>query len=219
MNTVLARERILARLRSAPAQAIAAPMPPPAPAPATAEILLDQFRDAIEAFHAEVIDARQRTWQTVLAEVCATKRIGTLMLPPALPPADLAELSPWPGGPQLSRFDRPIEMHKAELFNTIDAGLTIADGAIADTGTLIHADPRRMPRTLSLVPPIHICLLDARRIYPSLQAALAAEQWRQAMPSNLIFISGPSKTADIQQTMAYGAHGPRELIVLLTVGL
>ena len=76
-----------------------------------------------------------------------------------------------------------------------------------------------MPRTLSLVPPIHICLLDARRLYPSLQAALAAARWHEAMPSNLIFISGPSKTADIQQTMAYGAHGPRELVVLLTEDL
>ena len=44
-------------------------------------------------------------------------------------------------------------------------------------------------------------------------------RWCEAMPSNLIFISGPSKTADIQQTMAYGAHGPRELVVLLTEDL
>ncbi|KAF0162972.1 MAG: hypothetical protein FD157_3490 [Rhodocyclaceae bacterium] len=214
MSAPLARQRILARLRAAPPQDIPAPTLPLAPMPASDEIRLDQFRRGIEAFHAEVIDARQRTWQTVLAEVCAAKRIGTLMLPPA----DLADLNPWPGGPRLSRFDRPIEMHKAELFDAIDAGLTIADGAIADTGTLIQADPRRMPRTLSLVPPIHICLLDPRCIYPSLQGALAATPWKQAMPSNLIFISGPSKTADIQQTMAYGAHGPRELIVLLTAG-
>ena len=177
--------------------------------------MLDQFQRAIEAFHAEVIDARQPGWQTVLAEVCAAKRIATLMLPPA----DLGDFKPWPGGPKLSRFDRPIEALKNELFDATDAGLTIADGAIADTGTLIHANPRRMPRTLSLVPPIHICLLDARHLYPSLQAALAAARWHEAMPSNLIFISGPSKTADIQQTMAYGAHGPRELVVLLTEDL
>lgn len=216
MNASLAaRQRIHARLRAAPAQTIAAPPAPTVPAPASPATMLDQFRQAIEAFHAEVIDARQCGWRTVLAEVCAAKRIATLMLPPA----DLTDLTPWPGGPKLSRFDRPIETLKSELFDATDAGLTIADGAIGDTGTLIHADPRSMPRTLSLVPPIHICLLDARRLYPSLQAALAAARWREAMPSNLIFISGPSKTADIQQTMAYGAHGPRELIVLLTEDL
>ena len=216
MNASLAaRQRILARLRAAPPQTIVPPPAPTMPAPASPTTMLDQFRQAIEAFHAEVIDARQRGWQTVLAEVCAAKRIATLMLPPA----DLADLRAWPDGPKLSRFDRPIETLKSDLFDATDAGLTIADGAIADTGTLIHADPRRMPRTLSLVPPIHICLLDARRLYPSLQAALAAARWHEGMPSNLIFISGPSKTADIQQTMAYGAHGPRELIVLLTEDL
>ena len=216
MNASLAaRQRILARLRAAPLQTIAAPPAPTMPTPASPATMLDQFQRAIEAFHAEVIDARQPGWQTVLAEVCAAKRIATLMLPPA----DLGDFKPWPGGPKLSRFDRPIEALKNELFDATDAGLTIADGAIADTGTLIHANPRRMPRTLSLVPPIHICLLDARRLYPSLQAALAAARWHEAMPSNLIFISGPSKTADIQQTMAYGAHGPRELVVLLTEDL
>ena len=215
MNASLARQHILARLRAAPLQTIVAPPLPAAPAATTLAILLDQFQRAIEAFHAEVIDARQRGWRAVLAETCTAKHIGTLMLPPA----DLADLRPWPGGPKLSRFDRPIETLKGELFDATDAGLTIADGAIADTGTLIHADPHRMPRTLSLVPPIHICLLDARRLYPSLQVALADRRWREAMPSNLIFISGPSKTADIQQTMAYGAHGPRELIVLLTEDL
>lgn len=215
MNASLAaRQRILARLRAAPLQSIAAPSLPTA-RPAPPATMLDQFQRAIEAFHAEVIDGRQRGWQSVLADVCAAKRIATLMLPPA----DLADLCAWPDGPRLTRFDRPIETLKSELFDATDAGLTIADGAIADTGTLIHADPRRTPRTLSLVPPIHICLLDARRLYPSLQAALADTRWCEAMPSNLIFISGPSKTADIQQTMAYGAHGPRELIVLLTEDL
>jgi len=210
-----ARERILARLRAAPGQIIAALAAPATPTASTPAAMLDQFRRGIEAFHAEVIDARERGWQAVLAEVCAAKRIGTLMLPPT----DLTELQAWPNGPRLARFDRPIETLKGDLFDAIDAGLTIADGAIADTGTLIHADPKRMPRTLSLVPPIHICLLDARRLYPSLQASLAIARWAEAMPSNLIFISGPSKTADIQQTMAYGAHGPRELVVLLTEDL
>jgi L-lactate dehydrogenase complex protein LldG len=44
---------------------------------------------------------------------------------------------------------------------------------------------------------------------------MTSERWAEAMPTNALVISGPSKTADIQQTLAYGAHGPRELIVLL----
>ncbi|MCF8178891.1 MAG: lactate utilization protein C [Sulfuritalea sp.] len=207
----IARTRILDRLRAAPGQIVPTPQLTPLQTMVNAQALLDQFRRGIEAFHAEVIDTRQRGWQVVLADICETKRIRTLMLPPV----DLAELRSWPGGPELSRFDRPIEALKPELFDSIDAGLTIADGAIADTGTLIHANPQRIPRTLSLVPPIHICLLDVRHLYPNLQAAITTARWAEAMPSNLIFITGPSKTADIQQTMAYGAHGPRELVVLL----
>ena len=172
---------------------------------------IDRFQRAIEAFHAEVVDTRTQGWRTVLQELCRAKRIDTLLLPPQEPALDA-----WPGGPSLHRFDRPIEAFKQALFNEFDAGLTIADGALADTGTLIHADPRRMPRTLSLVPPVHFCLLDVRQMHASLAEAVANRGWATAMPSNLIFITGPSKTADIQQTLAYGAHGPRELIVLLT---
>jgi L-lactate dehydrogenase complex protein LldG len=211
----LARQRILQRLRNAPIESIAKPELSTESESADPEDLLVQFRRGSEAFHTEVIDTRAGHWATSLAEVCATKQIRNLLLPPN----DLLDLASWPNGPQLSRFTQAIESFKTELFNTVDAGLTIADGAIADTGTLFQAQPQRMPRTLSLVPPIHICLLDPRRITATLQSAIATERWGAAMPSNLIFITGPSKTADIQQTLAYGAHGPRELIVLLTEAL
>jgi L-lactate dehydrogenase complex protein LldG len=79
------------------------------------------------------------------------------------------------------------------------------------------ADPvvlRREPRTLSLVPPIHFALLDAATIHPTFDA-LVSENWAAGLPTNALLISGPSKTADIQQTLAYGAHGPKELVVLV----
>ncbi|NCS61823.1 MAG: lactate utilization protein C, partial [Rhodoferax sp.] len=46
-------------------------------------------------------------------------------------------------------------------------------------------------------------------------AAMTAESWSAGMPTNALLVCGPSKTADIQQTLAYGAHGPKELVVLL----
>ena len=208
-----ARERILGRLRHHPSAV------PPAPtfSPLSGNLALDDaiasFRRGSETFHAEVIDTRGGDWRHMLADICAAKNVRHLLLPPQ------SDLAPWPDGPALRKFDQPIENIKRELFDNTDAGLTIADGAIADTGTLFQLDPRTMPRTLSLVPPIHICVLDVKRILPSLQAAVASEGWQAAMPSNLIFITGPSKTADIQQTLAYGAHGPKELIVLLTEGM
>ena len=62
---------------------------------------------------------------------------------------------------------------------------------------------------------MHIAVLRASRLYASLPAAVAALQPQSRMPSNLLLVSGPSKTADIQQVLAYGAHGPKELIIVL----
>ena len=68
---------------------------------------------------------------------------------------------------------------------------------------------------MSLVPPLHIALVYAHSLHADLHAAMRGEQWQAGMPTNLVLISGPSKTSDIQQTLAYGAHGPRELWVVI----
>jgi L-lactate dehydrogenase complex protein LldG len=52
-------------------------------------------------------------------------------------------------------------------------------------------------------------------LHSDFYSAITAEGWTQGLPTNALLISGPSKTADIQQTLAYGAHGPRELVLLL----
>ncbi len=66
------------------------------------------------------------------------------------------------------------------------------------------------------MPPIHVALLRASELFATLREAMAAQDWRKGMPTNALLVSGPSKTADIEQTLAYGVHGPRELIVLVT---
>ncbi|MGB2902280.1 MAG: LUD domain-containing protein, partial [Candidatus Dechloromonas phosphoritropha] len=65
------------------------------------------------------------------------------------------------------------------------------------------------------VPPVHIVLLDAGKIYNTFYEAMQSENWKDGLPTNALLISGPSTTADIQVTLAYGAHGPKELVVLL----
>ncbi|MGE6181600.1 LutC/YkgG family protein [Aeromonas media] len=104
---------------------------------------------------------------------------------------------------------------KDDLFDVCQAGITHCAGAIADTGTLVLLPDGGEPRTLSLVPPCHIALLAASTIADNLAGLVAVGRWQQAMPTNLLLVSGPSKTADIQQTLAYGAHGPSRLLVVL----
>ena len=96
-----------------------------------------------------------------------------------------------------------------------DAGITSTYGAIAETGALILWSSAEEPRQMSLVPPIHIAVLKADKIYNTLVEVMQQENWAGGMPTNAFLISGPSKTADIELTLAFGVHGPKELIVLV----
>ena len=104
------------------------------------------------------------------------------------------------------------------LFDSVDAGLTYSVAAIAETGTIVLQSNPSSPRQLSLVPPIHMVIVDAGRVVNTLFDLTQQPAWSQGMPTNVILVSSPSKTADIQQTLAYGAHGPKRLIVILVEG-
>lgn len=218
-----ARERILGRLRAAPAGSPAVlpdmsawrAMHPP-PADATAAIAL--FRKNIEAARAEVHDTTTQDWPLLLTKLAVAKGVRTLLFgPDTRHGAQLAAHlnAADPAAPRLVPYSRPVDKWRDELFDDIDASITGARSAIADTGSLILWPDASEPRLMSLVPHIHFVLLDAARIHANLLAAMTAEDWAAGMPTNAVIISGPSKTADIQQTLAYGAHGPRELVVLL----
>ena len=108
-----------------------------------------------------------------------------------------------------------VHGEQAALFNEVAAGVTLSRAAIADTGTVVLWSGPQSPRLLSLVPPVHIVIVDAHAVYDTLSEVMHAERWSDGLPTNVILVSSPSKTADIQQTLAYGAHGPKQLIVLL----
>lgn len=108
-----------------------------------------------------------------------------------------------------------VHESQATLFDAVDAGLTLSHAAIAETGTLVLWSGPASPRLLSLVPPVHIVVVDTRRVFDTLFDLMHQEGWAQGLPTNVILVSSPSKTADIQQTLAYGAHGPKQLIVIL----
>ena len=124
--------------------------------------------------------------------------------------------SVWPAvGPRLLPYDQPVENFKRELFQEVAAGFTTTLGGLAETGGLLLAPGPREPRLLSLVPPVHLALLRTDRIFDTLFQAFRGLGWDRLPPANALVISGPSKTADIEQTLAYGVHGPRRLVVVL----
>jgi L-lactate dehydrogenase complex protein LldG len=102
----------------------------------------------------------------------------------------------------------------AELFD-YDVGVTTAQAAIAETGTLVLVSESERHRLVSLVPPVHIAIVNAADICLMLGEALAAVGRGSELSPTITFITGPSRTADIELTLAIGVHGPQELYVIV----
>lgn len=99
-----------------------------------------------------------------------------------------------------------------------DVGITTAQAAIAETGTLVLDSARERHRLVSLVPPVHIAIIDASSIFQTLGEALAFIHQNGDISPAVTFITGPSRTADIELTLAIGVHGPQELHVIVNEG-
>lgn len=101
------------------------------------------------------------------------------------------------------------------------AGITGANFAIAETGTVVLESTPEAIRLASTLPPKHFVLLDPRKILSdSLAATPLLRRFHQKQPSNyLAYITGPSRTADIERVLTIGVHGPKELHILMLDGL
>lgn len=102
-------------------------------------------------------------------------------------------------------------------------GITSADFCMADSATLVMRTRPGQARTVSLLPSIHIAVIELDRIIADLKELYALLKWDpqeslEGVTNCMTFISGPSKTADIEATMVHGAHGPREVHVFVITG-
>jgi len=98
------------------------------------------------------------------------------------------------------------------------AAVSHAFGAVAESGTLMLVSGPDNPTTLNFLPDTHIVLVDAKDVagdYESLWQRLREKFGAGAMPRTVNLITGPSRSADIEQTLILGAHGPRRLHVLV----
>jgi len=102
----------------------------------------------------------------------------------------------------------------ADVFN-FDIGISGAQAGIAETGTLLLDSSRERHRLVSLVPPVHIAILDAAKIVATLGEALSLMRKGEQVSPIVTLVTGPSRTADIELTLAIGVHGPQELYVVI----
>ncbi len=113
----------------------------------------------------------------------------------------------WPAGWQVER---------GRTHGDDRVGLTVAFCGIAETGSLMLLSGPESPTTLNFLPDDFLCLLPENRIVPRLEDAWALlRSERGSMPRATNIVTGPSRTADVEQTIQLGAHGPRRLHLLL----
>ena len=112
---------------------------------------------------------------------------------------------------RVATSDNPPNAH--DIFH-FDVGISTAQAGIAETGTLVLDSAFERHRLVSLVPPVHIAIVNASAIVETLSDALTLIQKREISPA-ITFITGPSRTADIELTLAIGVHGPQELYVIV----
>ncbi len=125
--------------------------------------------------------------------------------------------------PGLAETLRAAGIHRADPDDAkVRVGLTGADAALAATGSLVIGSGPGKPRQASLLPVVHIAVISADQIVADLESWMAyqrtqgLEQFRSR--SNIIVVSGPSRTADIGMELVMGAHGPAELHIILMTG-
>ena len=99
-----------------------------------------------------------------------------------------------------------------------DMGITAAEALIEESGAIVVRSSREMPRAVSLLPPVHVAIVSsAQRISTIWDVVPLWRSWLEKegrLPSAVHFITGPSRTADIELTLVLGAHGPKALHVV-----
>ena len=120
--------------------------------------------------------------------------------------------------PVLKRLVDGESAPSAEEIFAFDVGISTAQAAIAETGTLVLDSARERNRLVSLVPPVHVAIVDASSIFQTLGEALAFVHHHGNISPAVTFITGPSRTADIELTLTIGVHGPQQLYIIVNEG-
>ena len=104
-------------------------------------------------------------------------------------------------------------------FTEMQAGITSCEFLVARTGSVVVSSAGDSGRSMNVFPPIHLVLANSDQLVQFPEDALVAVQskYKNNLPSTVTTITGPSRTADIEKTLVLGAHGPKELVVFLSL--
>jgi L-lactate dehydrogenase complex protein LldF len=184
-----------------PARRLQEEKPPLASSSVTAPDLVEQFRQELIALGGQVICCRREEMPARLIDFLRQKGISRVQLTESVPGVAGADLT-----------EAGVEVC-GEADAQVRAGITPAVAGIAESGSLLlSADPKDA-LLASLLPSLHVVVMNASQLVGTLAEALRRREVRQAAAS--VIITGPSRTADIEMTLTIGVHGPGEVCVFL----
>jgi L-lactate dehydrogenase complex protein LldG len=172
---------------------------------ASSSTVLDNFRASVEMLGVHFSLVEDNLAATTIVEQ-TIERLGAKHV--AVSSSDIVEAITEP-----ITSTQFIENSSAEVLFECDLGITSAQWAIAETGTLVLESEKENSRLTSLVPTVHLCILKASRIRQTLGEILALTS--RDLSRTITFITGASRTSDIELTLAIGVHGPKELHVIV----
>ena len=173
--------------------------------------VIERFAESVEAVAGNVRRPDATTsLADVLAEVCAVEGIKSATV----------SRDPECEGAAASLTALGVEVRPAEGASTaatVDLGVTGAAYGIALTGSLVVAADRAGSRTVSLLPPVHVAIVRVGRLLATADELFRhlPRRFPNGLPSNLVLITGPSRSADNELQLTLGVHGPRSLWVVL----
>jgi L-lactate dehydrogenase complex protein LldG len=197
------RERILDALRKTQSKA--------PPALASPHVRGSDQEDVSERF-VRCAQALQSTCVTLASLREVPSAVATYLHQHQLP----HEIALWPEFAALDWQAAGISCAERPALDTDLVGVSGCFAAIAETGTLMLCSHANTPATTSLLPETHIAIVPTHRIVATMEDGFALLRKELGMPPRAVnFVSGPSRTGDIEQTITLGAHGPYRVHILL----
>ena len=183
------------------------------PIPAMSADLVEHFmrRASDMASTVEALGSRAEIPQAV------ARYLATAELPKLLAGQPVTRGVCWPEFADLDWAGAGLEVEARPTQGQDKLGITGAFCAVAETGTLVVVSGKDTPTGTTLLPDTHVAIVRRSRIVSAMEDAFALVRSEfGVLPRALSFISGPSRTADIEQTIVLGAHGPYRVHVLVT---
>lgn len=173
-----------------------------------------RFIELLAASGAEIIRANKGQLGEAVADVLQKNQVAQVVAEASQLVGTVMESIQALPDMKVELYDKEYSLLKPMLF---EAGASISQAVwgLSESGSLVTWSAPDRPRLISLVVPLHICLIHESDIRADLEELMDSEGWAGKMPTNIVLISGPSRTADIELKITLGIHGPKKLAVVI----